>query len=48
MKITKRQLRRIIRENMAMRMMNQDAVDDMIADDMDSAPKKRKVGENIT
>lgn len=45
MKITKRQLRRIIRENMAMRMMNQDAVDDMIADDMDSAPKKRKVGD---
>ena len=45
MKITKRQLRKIIRENMAMRMMNQDAVDDMIADDMDSAPKKRKVGD---
>ena len=45
MKITKKQLRRIIRENMAMRMMNQGAADDMIADDMDSAPKKRKVGD---
>lgn len=30
---------------MAMRMMNQGDVDDMIADDMDSAPKKRKVGD---
>ena len=45
MKITEKELRQRIRESFVLQTMNNSAVDDIVADRMDSKPKKRKVGD---